>query len=79
MADSNPLIALMAIDFPEDLEPKLVQNGARILLYDKNGKKRVALGVTTLIENTGKEDVRPVSSLVLSDEESRVVYKAPRE
>ena len=54
------------------------EKGPSLILYDQDGNVRAALGTTELKNTrTGSTEIRAPSSLVLLDEDGKVVWSAP--
>jgi len=72
-ADKKPSLELHSTDFRA-----VAVLGPSLELYDSTGDLRAVLGSTELKNNrTGSTEIRAPSSLVLFDEEGKVVWSAP--
>jgi hypothetical protein len=61
-----------------EIDIRIDRSGSHIDLLDKDGKSRAVLGTSELIQkDTGTKEMRSICSLVLADEEGKVVWKAP--
>ena len=79
-AGRQPYIALRDKDGKERLSLTLTDTGEPTLIfYDNNGKERAVLGTMdiTRMKRTGAIEERSYSSLVLFDEDGKIVWKAP--
>jgi hypothetical protein len=76
----QPYIALRDKDGKERLSLTLTDTGEPTLIfYDNNGKERAVLGTMdiTRMKRTGAIEERSYSSLVLFDQDGKIVWKAP--
>ena len=78
LADGKPALWLADKNGKPRAGLSLLNEEPTLVLADKTGKTRAVLGYTEIEAiPTGGTEKRPVSSLVLSDKEGKVIWSAP--
>lgn len=67
----------MAPEMYAGLSVTTFEGGHTSLTFDERGKSRAVLGMTNLVKRHGVIEKRPLSSLVLFDKDSKVIWEAP--
>jgi hypothetical protein len=74
----EPRLAFINANAKEQIVLKAPKKGPTLQLSDANGKTRAALGVASLTATrTGERTETSPSSLILFDEEQKVLWKVP--